>query len=117
MTEFRLHLHDRPSSARAIGIYLYQLGGTLIFEVFRDPFSESKTREKDEAKKAREREPSSPTGDRRAPAGSLGAPEPSVLDRCCLWEFSSAGHSIETVIRSELPIRRGVRNKRGFMAI
>ena len=53
-------------SGVALGIYLYQLGGTLIFEVFRDPFSDSKTREKDEAKKAREREPSSPTGDRRA---------------------------------------------------
>ena len=74
MTEFRLHLHDRPSSARAIGIYLYQLGGTLIFEVFRDPFSDSKTREKDEAKKARERVPSSPTGD--APRAKKGAAQP-----------------------------------------
>ena len=74
---------------------MYQLGGTLTFEVFRDPFSDSKTREKDEAKKAREREPSSPTGDRRAPAGSLGAPEPSVLDRCCLCKIS---RSVEMVV-------------------
>ena len=73
---------------------MYQLGGTLTFEVFRDPFSDSKTREKDEAKKAREREPSSPTGDtppaKKGAAGSLGAPKPSVLDPCCLWEISQS---------------------------
>jgi hypothetical protein len=67
-------------------------------------FAQERTREKDEAKKAREREPSSPTGPklsaregirRRAPAGSLGAPEPSVLDRCCLCKIS---RSVEGVV-------------------
>ena len=81
MTEFRLHLHDRPSSARAIGIYLYQLGGTLTFEVFRDPFSDSKTREKDEAKKAREREPASPTGDTPPAKKGAGQPGPAKSKR------------------------------------
>ena len=51
-------------------------------------FAQERAREKDEAKKAREREPASPTGDtppakKRVPA-SLVRPNPSAQDRSCL---------------------------------